>query len=94
VFIYSISRIKSTTDKDQAATETVRHYGGMDRRTDLTIASRVNLALTLLPVAGWLRTSVALAAYGVPVEVAARVLVLPIARRTIDENQPVIKPIS
>jgi hypothetical protein len=66
----------------------------MDRRTDFTTASRVNLALILLPIAGWLKTSIALAAYGVPVEVAARVLVLPIARRRIDENQLVIKSIS
>jgi hypothetical protein len=50
-------------------------------RTDLTTASRVDLALILLPFIGWLATSVTLAVSGVPAEVAARVLALPDARR-------------
>jgi hypothetical protein len=66
----------------------------MTPRTDLIIASRVDLALILLPVVGWLKTSVTLAKSGVPVEVAARVLALPMARRTIDNDQLVIRSIS
>jgi hypothetical protein len=53
----------------------------MTNRTDLITASRVDLALILLPLVGWLPTSVTLAASGVPAEVAARVLALPLERR-------------
>jgi hypothetical protein len=66
----------------------------MTPRTDLVTASRVDLALILLPVVGWLKTSVILATSGVPVEVAARVLILPMARRSIDDNQLVIRVVS
>jgi hypothetical protein len=62
----------------------------MKQRIDLITASRVDLALILLPLVGWLKTSVMLAVNGVPIEVAARVLVLPMARRTIDNDQLVI----
>jgi hypothetical protein len=58
----------------------------MKQRIDLITASRVDLALILLPLVGWLKTSVMLAANGVPIEVAVRVLVLPMARRTIDND--------
>jgi hypothetical protein len=81
VCVYSIPRIKLTTDKPQSATETVRHDGGMKPRIDLITASRVDLALLLLPVISWLEASCMLAVSGVPAEVAARVLVLPGARR-------------
>jgi hypothetical protein len=53
----------------------------MVERTDLITASRVDLALILLPLVGWLETSVTLAASGVPAEVAVRVMALPSARR-------------
>jgi hypothetical protein len=50
-------------------------------RTDLITASQVDLALLLLPEVGWLAASCTLAARGVPAEVAARVLALPLERR-------------
>jgi hypothetical protein len=53
----------------------------MIERTDLVTASRVELALILLPMIGWLKTSYTLGASGVPLEVAVRVMVLPEARR-------------
>jgi hypothetical protein len=53
----------------------------MIERTDLVTASRVELALILLPMIGWLKTSYTLAASGVPLEIAVRVMVLPQARR-------------
>jgi hypothetical protein len=53
----------------------------MIERIDLITASRVDLALILLPMVGWLQTSLTLAASGVPLEVAIRVMVLPGARR-------------
>lgn len=53
----------------------------MELRTDLVTASRVDLALLLLPTITWLEASCMLALSGVPVEVAARVLALPGARR-------------
>jgi predicted permease len=55
--------------------------GESDGRTDLVTASRVDLALILLPLVGWLATSVTLAVSGVPADVAVRVLVMPAARR-------------
>jgi len=54
----------------------------MTPRTDLITASRVYLALILLPEITWWEASCMLAVSGVPAEVAARVLVLPEARRT------------
>lgn len=54
----------------------------MTPRVDLITASQVDLALLLLPLVGWLATSCTLAASGVPAEVAARVLALPLARRS------------
>jgi hypothetical protein len=56
----------------------------MTPRTDLTTASRVDLALILLPAITWQEASCMLAASGVPAEVAARVLTLPGARRPAD----------
>jgi hypothetical protein len=53
-----------------------------EHRADLITASRVDLALILLPLVGWLQTSLTLAASGVPIEVAVRIMVLPGARRT------------
>jgi hypothetical protein len=61
-----------------------RLYGaGMIKRTDLFTASKVDLTLILLPVIGWLEAACMLAEAGVPVDVAARVLALPGARRTV-----------
>jgi hypothetical protein len=51
-------------------------------RSDLITASRVDLALLLLPTVGWLQTACTLAASGVPEEVAARVLAMPAERRS------------
>lgn len=59
----------------------LRHDVGMEPRTDLITASRVELALTLLPAITWLEASCMLALSGVPAEVAARVLALPGTRR-------------
>jgi hypothetical protein len=53
----------------------------MIERIDHITASRVDLALILLPLVGWLATSVTLAASGVPAEVAARVMTMPLERR-------------
>lgn len=59
----------------------MRHHDAMDPRTDLITASRVDLTLLLLPAITWLEASRMLALSGVPVEVAARVLARPDARR-------------
>ena len=56
----------------------------MTPRTDILTASKVDLTLTLLPIIGWLDASCMLATSHVPLEVAARVLALPDARRAID----------
>lgn len=53
----------------------------MTPRTDHSTASRIDLALILLPLITWQEASVMLAVSGVPAEVAARVLTLPDARR-------------
>jgi len=53
----------------------------MTPRTDTLTAARVDLALILLPEITWLEASCMLAVDGVPLEVAARVLALPEARR-------------
>lgn len=53
----------------------------MTPRTDLVTASRIDLTLILLPSITWLEASCMLAVSGVPVEVAARVLALPLKRR-------------
>jgi hypothetical protein len=55
----------------------------MTPRTDYLTACRVDMTLILLPLIGWLGASVALAANDVPVEVAARVMAMPAARRDI-----------
>jgi hypothetical protein len=60
----------------------------MQNRTDTLTASRVDLALVLLPSITWLEASCMLALSGVPAEVAARVLALPGARRAPDEETP------
>jgi hypothetical protein len=67
--------------------ESVTRYAvGMTQRTDLITASRVDDALILLPTISWLEASVMLAASGVPAEVAARVLALPLARRPLPDT--------
>jgi hypothetical protein len=53
----------------------------MKPRTDLITASRVDLAIILLPAITWLDASLMLAHSGVPAEVAARVLAEPEYRR-------------
>lgn len=58
-----------------------RYAGEMKPRTDLITASRVDLALILLPIMTWWEASEMLAESQVPVEVAARVLALPFERR-------------
>jgi hypothetical protein len=59
----------------------------MVERTDLITASRVDLALILLPLVGWLETLVTLAASGVPAEVAVRVMTIPGERRRTEVTQ-------
>jgi hypothetical protein len=56
----------------------------MIERIDLITAARIDAILILLPFIGWLEASCMLAANGVPADVAARVLALPMARRRID----------
>jgi hypothetical protein len=60
----------------------------MHKRTDQVTASRVDLALILLPAITWWEASYMLAVSGVPAEVAARVLVLPGARRAVSTAVP------
>jgi hypothetical protein len=81
VFLYSIARIELTIEHAHRATLSQRDHSAMVERTDLITASRVDLALILLPLVGWLKTSYTLAASGVPLEVAVRVMVLPQSRR-------------
>lgn len=57
----------------------------MTPRTDHITASRVDLALILLPAINWLEVSCMLALSGVPLEVAARVLAEPARRRPTDQ---------
>jgi hypothetical protein len=56
----------------------------MIERVDLITAARIDATLILLPLIGWLEASCTLAANGVPADVSARVLSLPMARRRID----------
>jgi len=58
----------------------------MTKRTDLITSCRVELTLILLPTIGWLQAASTLAANNVPLEVAARVLALPMARRPVCET--------
>lgn len=53
----------------------------MTPRTDFLTAVRVDLTLLLLPAITWIEASCMLAARGVPADVAARVLALPLERR-------------
>lgn len=53
----------------------------MTERTDLITACRVDLTLILLPAIGWWEAAWTLAVNDVPLEVAARVLALPLERR-------------
>jgi len=53
----------------------------MTTRSDLITASRVDLVLALLPMISNLEAACALAQCRVPLEVAARVLALPLERR-------------
>jgi hypothetical protein len=55
----------------------------MNARVDIVTSSRVDLALLLLPEVGWLAAAVTMAVSGVPAEVAARVLALPLERRPV-----------
>jgi hypothetical protein len=55
----------------------------MIERTDPITAAKVDATLILLPLIGWLEASCTLAASQVPVEVAARVMALPMFRRQI-----------
>ena len=55
----------------------------MTKRTDLITACRVDLTLMLLPAIGWKEAALTLAANDVPLEVAARVLALPLERRAL-----------
>lgn len=61
-----------------------RQYANMNPRTDPITASRVDLALILLPAITWLEASCMLADSGVPADVAARVMALPLERRALD----------
>jgi hypothetical protein len=55
----------------------------MIERTDTLTAARVDATLILLPLIGRMEASRTMAMNGVPVEVAARVMTLPMARRRI-----------
>jgi len=55
----------------------------MEKRVDTLTTGRVDAALLLLPAITWLEATVMMAASGVPAEVAARVLALPLERRPI-----------
>lgn len=68
-------------ERDHRLVAGPRHHVEMSERTDLITASRVDLAVLLLPAITWLEASCMLAVSGVPAEVAARVLALPGARR-------------
>lgn len=54
----------------------------MEKRTDIITARRIDEALKLIPRFGWMEVACMLAADGVPLEVAARVLALPKERRS------------
>jgi hypothetical protein len=56
----------------------------MTPRTDLITASVVDLSLILLPAITWIEASCMLAVSGVPAEIAARVIALPLERRAIN----------
>lgn len=58
-----------------------QHPVGMKPRTDYLTASRVDLTLMLLPLIGRWEAACTLAVNDVPLEVAARVLALPLERR-------------
>ena len=60
----------------------------MNQRTDLITAMRVDLTLILLPAIGWLEAATTLATNEVPLEVAARVMALPMERRTTADSLP------
>lgn len=65
-----------------------QYHHGMNSRADLITASRVDLVLLLLPEIDWLAAAVTMAVSGVPEEVAARVLALPLGRRPVDAWAP------
>jgi hypothetical protein len=50
-------------------------------RTDLVTASRIDLALSLLPLIGQLEVARMMARNGVPMAIARRVLAFPMRRR-------------
>lgn len=60
----------------------------MDKRTDVMTAARVDATIILLPLIGWMEATRTLAANSVPVEVAARVMTMPMARRKINIMPP------
>jgi hypothetical protein len=57
----------------------------MESRTDTLTACRVDLTLLLLPAIGQWEAAWTLATNNVPLEVAARVLALPLERRPVKE---------
>jgi hypothetical protein len=59
----------------------------MTPRTDTITACRVDLTLMLLPAIGWWEAAWTLAANNVPLEVAARVLALPMERRPMPASE-------
>ena len=75
----------STVEKSRQASAGTRYGVDMDARTDTLTACQVDLALTLLPAITWQEAACMLTLSGVPVEVAARVLVQPAARRALVE---------
>lgn len=72
-----MSQVKSASAKSA-------YVDTMENRRDLLTASRVDLTLILLPLIGRWETAWALAANGVPIDVAARVLAEPWRRRAIE----------
>jgi hypothetical protein len=65
----------------------------MNSRIDLITARRVDLVLILLPIIGRWEAACSLAADGVPIEVAARVLALPKERRHLRPAKSVAAPL-
>jgi hypothetical protein len=59
----------------------------MPERADILAASQVDLVLILLPIITHFKAACSLAASGVPIEVAARVLTMPAERRAISEQK-------
>jgi hypothetical protein len=56
----------------------------MNERTDVITAARVDATLILLPLIGWQEAACTLSINHVPIDVAARVLANPDARRRVE----------